>query len=467
MDTDQTGSDRQAVAERAAPAGHAGMAPPTAGGHAAALTAEGTAADWSLRTSVRPRTGTVVSLLAVGAIGLAGLFALGLRPLLQREHALAAGAEHVHSAPLRVTVISAQPGAARNDLVLPGECVADQASDLFARTNGYIKSWAVDIGDHVSAGQLLCSIETPEIDEELSQADAALAQARARVGTALANGRLTAISLKRASELRTAQTISEQTYNERVAADEVAHAEVEAAQAEVLVAEANQRRLGKLHAFESVTAPFAGIITARNAEVGSLVSAGSAAGAKPLFRLAHTEVLRLFIDVPQNVAHEVQVGQTVRVLVRERPGQRFEGAISRTAGVIDPTSRTLRVEVRVDNAAALLWAGMYVQVQVSVPASAPPLLVPGSTLVFNSDGNQLALVKDGRVHFQPVTVAGDYGKAVGISAGLLPGDQIIANPGAQLSEGLAVEAVTAAPAAAPVAAAAPAAAPATTAPAKP
>ncbi|HEX3133057.1 MAG TPA: efflux RND transporter periplasmic adaptor subunit, partial [Planctomycetota bacterium] len=309
-----------------------------------------TASDAGLRlqASARPRTGTVVVVLVIGALALGGLLAVGLRPLLHREQALAASAEQVRSAPVRVTVITAQPGATTNDLVLPGECAADQASDLFARTNGYVQHWNVDLGDRVSTGQVLCTIESPEVDEELSRADAVLIQTRAQVGTAQATSKLAAISLKRFAELREGKTISEQSYTERVAADEMARAALDVAQAEVLVAEANQRRLSKLKSFESVSAPFDGTITARNAEVGSLVSSGSVTGAKPLFRIARTDVLRVFVDVPQNVAHEVQVGQVVRVIARERPGA-IDGTVSRTAGVIDPTSRTLRVEVRVQN----------------------------------------------------------------------------------------------------------------------
>jgi RND family efflux transporter MFP subunit len=340
-----------------------------------------------------------------------------------------------------VVVVKAKPGAALQELLLPGDCMADRASDLFARTNGYLKSWAVDIGDRVKAGQALCTIETPELDEELHQAEAALAQSRAHVVTAQANSKLTAITLKRYSELRDTKVISEQDYSERLAADESAQAELEAARADALVAEANLRRLTELRSFETMVAPYDGVISARNTEIGALVTAGSGPGAKALFSIARTDVLRIFVDVPQTPALAMKNGQEVSILAREYPKRPFAGQVSRNAGVIDPTSRTLRVEIRVPNEEGLLLAGMYVQVSIKVPQAAPPLLVPGSTLVFNSEGNQLALVRDGHVHFQAVTVSGDFGKEVGISAGLQPGDQIIANPSSQLVEGALVEAV--------------------------
>ncbi len=396
----------------------------------------------SLGGSARPRGAMVAILLVLAAIGLGALFAAGFLPLHARERGLAGISERNRAAPQSVVVVSAKPGAAVVELLLPGDCMADRTSDLFARTNGYLKSWAVDIGDRVKAGQALCAIETPEIDEELHQAEAALAQSRAHVLTAQASGKLTAITLKRYTELRDTKIISEQDYSERLAADESAQAELEAARADVLVAEANLRRLTELRSFETMVAPYDGVISARNTEIGALVTAGSGAGAKPLFSIARTDVLRIFVDVPQTPALAMKNGQEVSILAREYPKRPFAGQVSRTAGVIDPSSRTLRVEIRVPNAEGMLLAGMYVQVAIKVPQAAPPLLVPGSTLVFNSEGNQLALVRGGHVHFQPVTVAGDYGKEVGISAGLQPNDQIITNPSSALVEDAVVEAVS-------------------------
>jgi RND family efflux transporter MFP subunit len=397
----------------------------------------------SLGASARPRTLTVVILLTLAALALSALFAAGFLPLHARERGLAGASERNRVAPQSVVVVSAKPGAAAVDLLLPGDCMADRSSDLFARANGYLKSWAVDIGDRVKAGQALCTIETPELDEELHQAEAALAQSRAHVVTAQANGKLTAITLKRYTELRETKVISEQDYSERLAADESAQAELEAARADVLVAEANLRRLSELRSFETMVAPYDGVISARNTEIGALVTAGSGTGARALFSIARTDVLRIFVDVPQTPALALKNGQEVSILAREYPKRPFAGQVTRNAGVIDPTSRTLRVEIRVPNEEGLLLAGMYVQVAIKVPQAAPPLLVPGSTLVFNGAGNQLALVRGGHVHFQAVTVAGDYGKEVGISAGLLPTDQIITNPSSALVEDAVVEAVPA------------------------
>ena len=434
-ENDTTGSDAAAH----------GSTPPGPGSRAPGAEAPG-AGLLSLHHSQRPRTGTVMLVLVLGMLGLGMLFAIGFRPHFLREQALAGEADHIRTAPQQVAVVHAQPGAAKKELLLPGDCVADQASDLFARTNGYLRSWKVDIGDVVHAGATICTIETPEVDEELHQAEATLVQSKARVLTAKANNALTAITLKRYSELRDQKVISEQEYSERLAADEVSRAELEAAQADVLVSEANQRRLAELRTFETMVAPFDGVISARNTEVGSLVTSGSAPGAKPLFRINRIDLLRIYVDVPQTNAFEVKVGQTVHIIVREHPDQLIEGLVTRTAGVIDSTTRTLRIEVQVKNPTGQLFAGMYVQVQVSVPIASPPLLVPGSTLIFNSEGNRLALVRDSHVHFQPVLVAGDYGRQIGISGGISQSDLIIANPSAQLVEGAAVEPMEIAPA---------------------
>ena len=290
-------------------------------------------------------------------------------------------------------------------------------------------------------------------------------QAAAQVGTARANSELAESTKDRYVNLKGTDAVSEQSISEKVAEDKASKATLLAAEAAlksagaalnsqnatidvnqsiVEVAKAAIKRLDVLQQFEKVVAPFDGIVTARNTEVGSLVAAGTGTAAQALFQLAKTDVVRVYVDVPQVAAAGVKDGQTVQLVLREFPDAKFSGEIARTTRSIDPSSRTLRTEVRVKNPTGELLRGMYTQVKLNIPRPAPTLFVPGSALIVNADGTQLALVKDGHVHFQKVVIEGDYGKSVGISAGLAEQDTVIANPSERLQEGMAV---TSAPAA--------------------
>jgi RND family efflux transporter MFP subunit len=428
----------------------------------------------------RPNIAWIFVTLIVGLCVLAGLFYTGWQPSEKRHAALLSASEEVKAAPLRVAIVAPTKSDAIARLILPGDVQAERETTIYARTNGYLKSWKVDIGDHVKSGDLLAEIDAPEVDIQLEQAKSALKQseaaltqsksglenskaikdqASAQLGTAKAKLDYATTLLKRYESLRGSGSLNEEIIIEKdadfksarsantaaIAVVTTAQTAIDSAQSAIGVAQANVdvakvavTRLEILQSFEKVTAPFDGIITARKTEVGSLVTGGSGTVAQELFHLSKTDVVRVYIDVPQSAAPAVKTGQIVQLILREYPNGKFSGAVARTSNSIDPASRTLRTEVRVPNPTGQLMAGMYAQVHLNIPHQSPPLLLPGSALVVNSQGTQVALVRDGRVHFQPVVVESDFGASVGISSGLAESDIVIANPSERLLEGVQV-----------------------------
>ncbi|HLX63486.1 MAG TPA: efflux RND transporter periplasmic adaptor subunit [Planctomycetota bacterium] len=404
-------------------------------------------------------------LVVVGAV-FGVLFLSGWRPMERRQSALLVNAEAVKNATPRVAVVSPKRLSTENELLLPSDVQAVRETDLYARTSGYLKRWLVDMGDKVKEGQLLAEIESPEVDMQLMQAKAALdqskavleqskaalEQSKAQVGTAKATEELAEITMKRYVGLRGTNSVNEEMISEKEADFKANHARTLAAQAAVAaadklvgvsaanieMAQAAVNRLDVLKSFEKVTAPFDGIITARQTENGALVNAGSGTGATPLFSISATDIVRVYVDVPQTVAPSIKEGQTVELLVREFPGKKYSGKVTRTTRSIDRASRTMRTEVQVANANGDLLKGMYTQVKLSVARAHAPVLLPSSALVVNASGTQVAVVRDGKVHFQPVELDGDYGANFGVSSGLTESDSVIANPGERLAEGMAV-----------------------------
>ena len=385
-----------------------------------------------------------------------------------------------------VNVVTPKRSAASSDLVLPGNVQATQEASIYARTNGYVHKRLVDIGDPVSAGQILAEIESPEVDQELMQARANLLQARASLGQmqasykqAQANLKQVQASLKQGQanmelarttatrwrQLQQDEIVSHQQAEEKQAAFEVAQASVnasmanieavqanveavkanvEAVQATVHAQEANVRRLETVQSFQKVTAPFAGVITARNVEVGALITAGSGTTSRELFRLAQIDTLRVYVNVPQTFMASIQPGQTAQLLVRELPQKTFTGKVARTTSALDATSRTLPMEVQVNNQERSLLPGMYAQVKFSVARATPPLLVPANVLVIRTDGPQVAIVQaDQTVRYQKVKVERDYGTEIEIVAGLNGDEALVVNPTSDLLEGKPVRAVAA------------------------
>ncbi|HTU26128.1 MAG TPA: efflux RND transporter periplasmic adaptor subunit [Pirellulales bacterium] len=388
---------------------------------------------------VRTRFFALIGVALVALSGLAGLFVLGWFPHARQEADLLAEADRIASALPRVAVVHPRQSSAVLTAMLPGDVQALEETTVFPRTSGYLKRWLVDIGDEVHEGQLLAEIDTPEVNQELRQARATLGQLRAKLLTAQANLQLADTTLGRYETLLATKAVSRQEYDERRATADTNRSTVEAAKADVTAGEANVQRLVELQSFSKVYAPFAGTITARNVQLGHLVTSGNGT-AQSLFRLAKTNPVRVFVNVPQMYAPGVKVGLAAELVVREMRDRKFVGRVTRTARAIDPTTRTMLTEIQVPNPDHALLTGSYVQVKMDVERENPPMLLPAGALVINAGGTSVAVIDATRhVHFQPVEVEGDFGADIGVSGGLDPAALVVANPGERLTEGGAVE----------------------------
>jgi len=313
---------------------------------------------------------------------------------------------------LEVNVATAQRDAKPKELVLPGTFQAFNQTTIFPRSNGYVKSWKVDIGDNVQAGQLLAEIATPEVDQQL-------AQARAQEEIA----KLTA---DRWRDLVQKNVVSKQEYDQNEKAYEAA--------------KANLQQLEKIQGFQQIVAPFAGKISARNIDVGTLVTAGTGNSGTPLFSMVQSDVLRVYVFVPQTNAPSMREGLKAKILVQERPGQDFEGTVTRTAGALDPTSRTMQVEVQVPNHDGTLYAGMYGQVKFLLPDDNAPIVVPADAFVFRAQGPQVVTVtNENRIHWQKISVGRDFGTQLEVLDGLAENAKVVINPSDDLVEGIQVQ----------------------------
>ena len=323
-----------------------------------------------------------------------------------------------------VNVIHPTRTAARVELDLPGNITAFEESPIYARVNGYLKRWFTDIGTCVVEGQELAEIETPELDQELNQATAVLAQANA-------NLEIARISAERWQNLRKSDSVSQQDTDVRVAT-------WHARQADVQAAEANVQRLKEMANFKKLAAPFPGIITVRTMDAGTLITAGSS---REIFRLARTDPLRVYVSLPQAYSQIVKTNDEAVLTFSELPGQYFTGRVDRTAGAIDPVSRTLLTEILVSNHDGKLFPGAHAMVRVNLAAGPePPVIVPVNTLLFrNEQGVQAGVVDDnGIVRLATVTVGRDYGTTVEIVHGLSQTDNVILNPSDSLEPGIKV-----------------------------
>jgi RND family efflux transporter MFP subunit len=356
--------------------------------------------------------------------------AIGVIPRLLHRNALRVETRAL--ALQTVSVVSPTPGKNAAGLTLPAEAKALVEAPIYARTSGYLKRYLVDIGAQVKTGDLLAEIDTPELNQELAQSRAQLGQADA----ALVLARTTSA---RWVELLKSSSVSEQEAAEKRADLELKSATVEAARASV-------RRLEDLQAFERVTAPFAGTITARGTDVGQLVAASNG---KELFRLAQTGTLRVYVRVPQAAAQGVVPGQMAELTIPELPGRVFPAKVVRTSGAMSADSRTLLAELEVDNSRGEILAGTYVQVRLAEGKQDPALTLPANTLLFRAEGPQVGVVgADGKVELRSVTLGRDFGPTVEIVGGVAPTDRVILNPADSLVGGTMVRvAETAEPAA--------------------
>jgi RND family efflux transporter MFP subunit len=329
------------------------------------------------------------------------------------------------NADLTVNVMHPFVGGVASEIALPGNTQAFNDTPIYARTNGYLKQFFVDIGQHVTKGELMAIIETPEIDQQLQVSEADLKSAQADL--ALAN-----TTSERYQNLLKSDSVSRQE-------TDVAVSGAAAKKASVDAAEANVRRLQQLQSFERIYAPFSGVVTARNTDLGDLINAGSgSAQPKDLFRIAAIGKLRVFVAVPEIYAPDIHDGDTAALTLDEYPDQQFTGRVARNSNAIDMASRTLNVEVDVDNPQGRLLPGAYVFVHFKLPQGHARLSVPANTILFRSEGLRVGLVRDGHVHLQPITIGHDNGSTLEIATGLQPSDEVILDPADSLAEGQSV-----------------------------
>jgi len=360
-----------------------------------------------------------VLLIMVVVVGL--LVISGIVPRLRSRKALAAETNEL-AAPT-VLVVQPKQGAPSQEILLPGNIQAFVDAPIYARTNGYLKRWYFDIGSHVKQGQLLAEIESPEVDQQLSQAQADL-------GTAAANLHLSQITADRYADLIKQDAVSQQETDNAVS-------DLASKNTAVKSSQANVDRLRQLVSFEKVYAPFDGVVTARNTDIGQLIDSGASGGqARSLFQVAAINKLRVFISVPQIYSQAATPGLTADLTFAEFPGRRFQGKLVRTSRSIDPTARTLNVEVDVDNSKGELLPGAYTEVHLKLKEGIPTLTIPVSALLFRQEGLRIAVAKnDNTAELLPVTLGRDFGDFAEITTGLTGQERIISNPPDSIVDG--------------------------------
>ena len=325
-----------------------------------------------------------------------------------------------------VLVIHPKRGAMKDEIVLPGSIQAFVDAPIYARTSGYLQKWHTDIGTRIKAGQLMAEIESPEVDQQLTQA-------KADLGTATANMKLAELTLHRYENLLKLDAIAKQDVDNAAGA-------LDADKAIVASQSANVKRLEQLVAFEKVTSPFDGVVTARNTDIGMLINAGNGGSAQELFRVATTDKLRVFISVPQTHSRSANPGVAASLTLTEFPGRRFTGKIARTANSIDAATRTLLTEVDIDNTNGALLPGAYAEVHLKLPDQTPALMLPVTALIFRSEGLRVAVVRDGKAELVTVTLGRDFGTEVEVTSGITQNDAVIVSPPDSLSSGSQVRA---------------------------
>ncbi len=364
-----------------------------------------------------PRSGRF-ALLIVAILLVAGAFTV-VRRFTERD-ALAKETEKLAIPTVGVTKPGTEP--ASDQLVLPAQLQPYVESAIYARTNGYLLRWNKDMGSHVSKGELLAEIDTPEIDQELSQAKAARQQTEAQL-------QLAKSTAERWTNLRKTDSVSQQEADQQVSS----YAQ---AQANFAAADANVRRLQQLESFKHVYSPISGVITKRNTDVGALITTGSTGQGRELFDVAQVDPLRVFVSIPQINSPSIRVGLPASIELREFPGQKFSGKVVRTSDAIDPATRTLLIEIDVPNHDGRLLPGAYAEVSFAVPIQITRMSIPVNAILFRSEGPRVAVVgSDHKVHLKPIQIGRDFGTKVEILGGLDANDQIVLNPADSLEEG--------------------------------
>jgi RND family efflux transporter MFP subunit len=367
-----------------------------------------------------PRTALLI--FAAAALAFAALVYSGIHARVEAEAGLKLATEQ--NAMPTVSVVYPMANDAAQEIVLPGTTQAFTDTAIYARTSGYVKQWYFDIGAHVREGQLLAVIATPEIDQQLRQAQADLATARANLG-------LAEITAARWQNLWKTNSVSKQSTDQAVS-------DLAATQATVASKVANVSRLEALQSFENIYAPFDGVITARNTDVGDLIEADANSPSKELFHMAAIRTLRVYVAVPEVYAAAARVGTTIVLTLDEFPGEIFHGRLVRTSNSIDLRSRTLLTEVDVDNRTRKLLPGAYVFVHLKLPGGHHSIAVPSNALLFRSEGLTVGVVRNHRVDLVPIKIGRDYGSSVEVISGLTPTDAVILNPSDSLTSGTPV-----------------------------
>src|SRR6266478_1672193 len=371
-----------------------------------------------------PRSAAKIFVAAFVAAAGALAFAIhgGITTRVAAESSLARSTEEA-AIPI-VNVIHPKVGAPLEELVLPGNMQAFSDTPIFARTSGYLKRWYFDIGAHVKRGDLLAEIETPEIDKQLQQT-------RAELETAQANHHLAETTAARWQSLLQSDSVSRQETDEKIA-------DLSARKATVDSNASNVHRLEDLQSFQKIYAPFDGVLTARNTDVGALIDAGANSSGKELFHLAAIDTLRVFVAIPEVYSRAARPGAVASLTLDEFPGRSFQGTLARTSSSIDQASHTLLTEVDVRNPDGQLLPGAYVSVHFKLPQTVRSVVVPSNTLLFRSEGLRVALVRDGRVQLTPVKIGRDYGSTVEVISGLQASDAMVLDPADSLVSGAPV-----------------------------
>jgi RND family efflux transporter MFP subunit len=377
--------------------------------------------------TARPRAGWSARVASIGLVlACAAALGYGIHNGIRSRTAAAADLARAtdQAATPVVKVVHPKLASPIAEIILPGNTQAFTDSPIYARTSGYLAHWYFDIGARVKKGDLLADIETPEIDQQLQQA-------QAQLETAEANYELAKTTADRWQWLLKTNSVSKQETDQAVA-------NMSAQKAVVDSNSANVRRLQQLQSFEKVYAPFDGVITARSTDIGALIDAGSAAQSKELFHLAAISTLRVFVPVPEVYSNAAKPGSTATLTLDEYPGRVFHGKLARNSSAIDLASRTLLVEVDVDNPDDLLLPGAYASVHLKLPVTIRSVSIPANTLLFRREGLRVGVVRDGRATLVPVAIGRDFGASVEIVSGLRPSDSIILDPSDSLESGAPV-----------------------------
>ena len=381
---------------------------------------------------------TRIIAIVLGVIVVLGAaFVLGYLPRKRERASLDQSAHAAASGKPRVEVALPKVGASDRAIVLPGSAQPIEETIVYPRVNGYVRKWIADLGDAVKAGQVLAEIETPELDQEIEQARAQLAQAQATLAQSKANRELSAASLARYKALAPSGVVAQQELEQRQAQAQVDEANVKVAEAAVRAQEANIGRLAKMKGFARIVAPYDGTVTMRSIERGALVSAGSTT---PLYKIGAMDPMRVFVQVPQDVAPGVRADQPAKITVREYPGRTFDGKVTRAAGELDSATRTMTTVVSVPNPKREILPGMYVQVALSLPTPHRVLEIPATALMTDAHGNRVAIVDgENKIRLVQVVVDRDTGPVIEIASGLAPDARVVKIASVELVDGTSVD----------------------------